>query len=298
MLISDPLRLDFLDHYTNILHTLGSRGRLALVTQIASSVNRYRPETCCAIGNYYSLSSRHEDAVYQFRLALQLDRNFSSAWTLLGHEYFKLGNSHAAVEAYMRAVEGNNKDYRAFVGLGVVYEGLEKPTFSLHYYRRAVALRPDDGELWQMTATCLMGMERVPQAIEALKKAITYSGHQTGNRPGDALDARCKRIELYFQLANAYEEVQERAKAIKYMEICLDESDDEGRGDVEGHLRTAIVFILNRSRLLLARWAAEDGDDTRARYLVSQVDQKSEFAEDAQVLLRTLVATEEGSRGE
>jgi anaphase-promoting complex subunit 8 len=217
MLISDPRRLDFLDHYSNVLYTLGSRQRLAFVAHLASAANRYRPETCCVIGNYYSLTSRHADAVNCFRRALNLDRNFSSAWTLLGHEYFKLHNTHAAIECYRHAVDINNKDYRAVIGLGQVYEVLEKPTFSLHYYRRAVALRPSDVDLWQMMATCLTGMSRVPQAIDAWKKALSCSTYRTGNYPGDALDMKRKRIELFFQLANTYEESQNRAEARVYV---------------------------------------------------------------------------------
>jgi Tfp pilus assembly protein PilF len=91
---------------------------------------------------------------------------------LLGHEYLKLQNTHAAIDSYRHAVDLNNKDYRAFVGLGQAYEVLETPTFSLYYYRRAVALRPGDMDLWQMIATCLTGMSRIPQAIDALKRLL------------------------------------------------------------------------------------------------------------------------------
>ncbi|OBT51968.1 hypothetical protein VE04_07367 [Pseudogymnoascus sp. 24MN13] len=299
MLLSDPRRLDFLDHYSNVLYTLGSRERLAFVAQLASAVNRYRPETCCVVGNYYSLSSRHEDAVNYFRRALNLDRNFSPAWTLLGHEYFKLQNTHAAIESYRHAVDLNNKDYRAFVGLGQVYEVLEKPSFSLHYYRRAVALRPADVDLWQMMSTCLMGMSRVPQAIDALKKAITCSGNHAGNHTGTLDDARWKRIELFFHLANIYEESQDRTEAIKYLEICLDESDEaENRGNTNETIGNAAMSILHRARLMLARWAATDGHYSRAKFLASQVDPDSEFGEEAHDLLHTFVPVDDVGDGE
>jgi tetratricopeptide (TPR) repeat protein len=143
---------------------------------------------------------------------------------LLGHEYLKLQNTHAAIDSYRHAVDLNNKDYRAFVGLGQAYEVLETPTFSLYYYRRAVALRPGDMDLWQMIATCLTGMSRIPQAIDALKKAIICTPYHTGNHSGDDLDTICRRIQLLFQLANTYEESQNRQEAIRYLEICLEES--------------------------------------------------------------------------
>lgn len=299
MLISDPLRLDLLDHYSNVLHTLGSRSLLAFISHLASAVNHYRPETCCAIGNYYSLSSRHEDAIHYFRLALNLDRNFSSAWTLLGHEYFKLQNSHAAIEAYRRAVDCNNKDYRAFVGLGFVYEGLEKSTFSLHYYRRALALRPDDAELWQMMGGCLMGMERVPQAIEALKRGIACSDSRAGKGSEDSFHDGCRRIEMLFLLAKAYEIEQNRAEAIKCLEVSLGESDrKEYLGNLDDPIRFRVIFVLGQARLLLSRWTGADGDDTRAQSPVSTVGQDSEFVGEEENPLRAFIGTEDENDGE
>ncbi len=55
-------------------------------------------------GNYYSLRAEHEKAVKFFRRATQLDRTYLAAWTLMGHEYVEMKNSHAAIEAYRKAV--------------------------------------------------------------------------------------------------------------------------------------------------------------------------------------------------
>lgn len=38
-----------------------------------------------------------------FRQALKLDRGYLTAWTLMGHEYVEMSNTHAAIEAYRRA---------------------------------------------------------------------------------------------------------------------------------------------------------------------------------------------------
>ncbi|KFY31931.1 hypothetical protein V493_00669 [Pseudogymnoascus sp. VKM F-4281 (FW-2241)] len=262
MLISDPFRLDFLDHYSNILHTLSSHSQLAFVTHPSTSISLYRPETHIAIGNYYSLTHRHTDAIQSFRLALHLDRNFAAAWTPLGHEYCKLENTHAAIEAYRRAVEGNNKDYRAFVRLGVVYEGLEKRSFALHYYRRAVALRPGDGDMWGLMGGCLMGMERAEQAIEALKRGIVCNDYGIGDELGDAFHAKCRRLEMMFQLAKAYEKVRDRLEATKCLESCLDEFDKkEYPENSVDPLRVKVILIVEQARLLLTQWTAAGGDD-------------------------------------
>lgn len=36
-------------------------------------IDKYRTETCCVIGNYYSLRSQHEKAVVYFQRALKLN---------------------------------------------------------------------------------------------------------------------------------------------------------------------------------------------------------------------------------
>lgn len=68
------------------------------------NIDKYRAETCCVIGNYYSVRHEHEEAVLYFQRALKLDPNFISAWTLMGHEYMELSNHSAAIQAYRKAL--------------------------------------------------------------------------------------------------------------------------------------------------------------------------------------------------
>ena len=142
LLTSDPHRVDHLDNYSNILYVMGMRPKLAFLAQLATATDKFRPETCCVVGNYYSLKSEHEKAVMYFRRALTLDRTFLSAWTLMGHEFVEMKNTHAAIESYRRAVDVNRKDYRAWYGLGQTYEVLEMHSYALFYHQRAAALRP------------------------------------------------------------------------------------------------------------------------------------------------------------
>jgi anaphase-promoting complex subunit 8 len=109
-------------------------------------------------GNHYSLRGEHEKAIKYFRRATFLDRTFLAAWTLLGHEYVEQKNSHAAIEAYRRAIgmllyrtyvhtsfnpglDVNRMDYRAWYGLGQAYELLNLLQYALHYFQRATTLR-------------------------------------------------------------------------------------------------------------------------------------------------------------
>ncbi|PGH00773.1 hypothetical protein AJ79_08111 [Helicocarpus griseus UAMH5409] len=260
LLITSPHRLDSLDHYSNILYVMGARPQLAFVAQIATATDKFRPETCCVVGNYYSLKSEHEKAVMYFRRALTLDRNFLSAWTLMGHEYIEMKNTHAAIESYRRAVDVNRKDYRAWYGLGQAYEVLDMAFYALFYYHRAAALRPYDPKMWQAVGSCYAKMGRPEQSIRALKRALVAgSYYETGSaggvgsfnsagsaglrplaHPGQGPNApTAKRIldpDTLHQIATLYERLGDEEEAAAYMELTLQQetgpaADDEAADD-------------------------------------------------------------------
>ena len=105
ILAVDPYRLDDMEILSNILYVGESRPQLSFLAHKATSIDKYRPETCCIIGvcehnvcadalarnnsgnfgvcgyeraittgNYYSLRGEHEKAVISFGRALTIDR--------------------------------------------------------------------------------------------------------------------------------------------------------------------------------------------------------------------------------
>ena len=206
---------------------MGARPQLAFVAQIATATDKFRPETCCVVGNYYSLKSEHEKAVMYFRRALTLDRNFLSAWTLMGHEYIEMKNTHTAIESYRRAVDVNRKDYRAWYGLGQAYEVLDMSYYALFYYQRAAALRPYDPKMWQAVGSCYAKMGRIEQSIQALKRALAagaYYADDGSAGPGASPSSGARKIldpETLHQIATLYERLGDEDEAAGYMELTL-----------------------------------------------------------------------------
>lgn len=220
ILEQSPHRLDSLDHYSNILYVMGMRPQLAFVAQIATATDKFRPETCCVVGNYYSLKSEHEKAVMYFRRALTLDRNFLSAWTLMGHEYIEMKNTHTAIESYRRAVDVNRKDYRAWYGLGQAYEVLDMSYYALFYYQRAAALRPYDPKMWQAVGSCYAKRNHIAQSIQALKRALVAGSYYAD----DASPSASRKVfdpETLHQIATLYERLGDEDEAAAYMELTL-----------------------------------------------------------------------------
>lgn len=120
----DPYRLDDIDIYSNMLYVMPKLSKLAQLAKDYCMIDRNRAETCCLIGssklvihhrppaefgsrvagNYYSSRGEHQKAITYYKRSLQLNRDYLPAWTLMGHEYVEMKNSHAAIEAYRRAV--------------------------------------------------------------------------------------------------------------------------------------------------------------------------------------------------
>jgi anaphase-promoting complex subunit 8 len=260
----DPYRLEGLDSYSNILYVKELRPALSELAHFASSTNKYRPETCCIIGNYFSLKGLHEKAVVYFNRALKLNPHYLSAWTLMGHEYVELKNVPAAVSAYRKAIEINPRDFRAHYGLGQTYEVLQLPYYSLHYFRVATRLRPYDSRMWCAQAGVYEVLGRVQEAISCYLRA-----EASNDREGTAL---AKLAELYRSLGDM-------ASAGVYYAKNL------ARKDADGDMGQETVDAL----LFLAHQARNEGRLDEAETLATRLlDFSVPEVEDGKALLREL----------
>jgi anaphase-promoting complex subunit 8 len=316
-----PQRLDSLDHYSNILYVLNRRPKLAFLAHLCSSIDKFRPESCVVIGNYYSLLSLHEKAVQYFRKALTLDRSCLSAWTLMGHEYVELKNTHAAIESYRRAVDVNRRDYRAWYGLGQTYEVLEMHAYAVWYYKKAAGLRPWDSKMWQAVGSCLQKMGRDRDGIKALKRALLadsyYDTTASSFGSAGAVDRMSQMDpEVLLQIATMYDRLDEEDEAKAYMELCLaqeegatgadeggpatlgdsiaihhDSPGSEGENDgLEGAAGadggTGVTFATSKARMWLAKHAMQTEDYDTANRLAMELCQDGVEVEEAKALIR------------
>lgn len=258
----DPHRLDDMDIYSNILFVMSKRSKLGFLAQIASATDKFRPETCCIIGNYYSLLSEHEKAVIYFRRALKLNRNWLSAWTLMGHEYVEMKNTHAAIEAYRRAVDVNRKDYRAWYGLGQTYEVLEMHYYALYYYQRAAALKPYDQRMWQALGNCYEKLDRPGEAIKSYKRALLGSA-------GDPV--------ILLKLGGIFERIGDTDTAAMYYKQCITAEDDD-----------VITLESSKAHMWLAKWEMSRGNLRKAEKYATEIMNGSFDLEEAKALVRDL----------
>ncbi|ORX92888.1 anaphase-promoting complex subunit Apc8 [Basidiobolus meristosporus CBS 931.73] len=260
----DPFRLDNLDTYSNVLYVMEKKAKLSFLAHNSACVDKYRPETCCIIGNYFSLKGEHEKAVIHFKRALKLNRKYLSAWTLMGHEYVEMKNTHAAIEAYRRAVDINTKDYRAWYGLGQTYEVLRMPYYSLYYYQRATALRPYDARMWCALAGCYEILNQDVEAIKCYKRALLGSENE---------------VIALNKLGNLYKKLDQQDTAAYYYHLSLKQTKIQDNHSID----------LVETCLFLAYYEKKRGNFKEAEEYVTEVlKYNGPEKEEAKALLREL----------
>ncbi|GAB5360647.1 hypothetical protein AAMO2058_000645000 [Amorphochlora amoebiformis] len=226
---ADPCRLTTMDVYSNILFVKESKAELSFLAHTAIKIDKYRPETCCIIGNYYSLKREHERAVLYFKRALRLDPNYLSAWTLMGHEYVEMRNSAAAIESYRRAVDINPRDYRAWYGLGQTYEIMRMHNYALYYFGKATKLRPYDPRMWCAMGETFEKLGRYEDAIKCYKQA-------EGNEDPEGT--------AILKLAVAYQKINDQDTAASYFRKVLKRRENETSGSEERRDNAdALIFL-------------------------------------------------------
>ncbi|XP_050223295.1 anaphase-promoting complex subunit 8 isoform X2 [Mercurialis annua] len=233
LLRTDPHRIEDMDMYSNVLYAKECFAALSYLAHRVFTTDKYRPESCCIIGNYYSLKGQHEKSVMYFRRALKLNKNYLSAWTLMGHEYVEMKNTPAAIDAYRRAVDIYPRDYRAWYGLGQAYEMMGMPFYALHYFKKSVFLQPNDSRLWIAMAQCYETdqLHMLEEAIKCYRRAANCNDREA--------------IALH-QLAKLHAELGRAEEAAFYYKKDLERMEAEER---EGpNMVEALLFLAQHCR--------------------------------------------------
>ncbi|KAH8353013.1 hypothetical protein KR084_008330, partial [Drosophila pseudotakahashii] len=262
LLESDPYRLDNVDTYSNLLFVKEMKTEMAQLAHKAVSINKYRPETCCVIGNYYSIRCDHQVAISYFQRALKLNPKYLAAWTLMGHEFMELKNTNAAIQSYRKAVEVNKRDYRAWYGLGQAYEIIKMHYYSLYYFKIAHQLRPYDSRMLVALGETYEKLDKCENAVKCYWKAI-----DVGDIEGIAM----------YKLANLHEKLGDHETAVHcYIMYCEDE---RAATDKQS---------LYQGFITLANYYEKKGEYERAAYYAYKCLDSDDRKTEAKALLKTI----------
>lgn len=153
MLRLEPFRLQGTETLSTALWHLKKNKELCALSQQVIDVDRHSPEAWCVVGNCFSLLREPDAALRFFARALEINKFFTYAHTLSGHEAANNEDLDKASQFFRNALICDDRHYSAWYGLGSIYKRQERYELAEYHFRRALDVNSASGKLY-----CHLGM--------------------------------------------------------------------------------------------------------------------------------------------
>jgi tetratricopeptide (TPR) repeat protein len=170
-------------------------------------------------GEEYAKKLSFEEAIDQFSKAIELDPDYEKAFVQRGIAYTKIRDYEKAAEDFDRAIVFNEKDEELYYFAGTAYHLQGKNEVALGKLNRAVDMKNNFLEAYQVRSVVLIELERYQEALEDCQKCLKIKEDEQG----------------YFNLGQVYEKLNMYQEA----EIAYRNSIDENSKLVETHFSLA-----------------------------------------------------------
>lgn len=207
-----PSRIEDAEVYSSVLWHLKKESALAFLSHTLRDQDFHAPQTWVTIGNAFSLSREHDQAIAAFKRATQIDETFAYAWILMGHEYIANEEYDAALFSFRKSVAVDRRGYGGWYGLAKTHERMGKLEEAERSYRIAATINPSNATLLVCIGMVLERLRNKPAALANYSKALELN-------PNSAL-ARFKKARVLMHLRHYPE-------ALAELEILRDQAPDE-----------------------------------------------------------------------
>ena len=150
-----------------------------------------------ALGDMAREESRWDDALRCYREALVREPDAADIQVQLGYVLVELHQGPAAEQAFLQALEMDPGEYSAYLGLSEVYRFANRREDQLSMVDQAMALAPEDADVWNAKGVALEGSKALREATEAYVKALAIEPHhrKAANNLGFVLQKRMEHGE-------------------------------------------------------------------------------------------------------
>lgn len=233
-------RLQDMEVYSTILWFLKRETDLSFLAHELVDSSWHSPQAWCALGNAWSLSMDHEQALQCFKRATQLNPKFAYAYTLQGHEHVLNEEYDKAMTAYRQALSADRRHYNAYYGIGKVYEKLGNYDKAHSHYQAGSHIHPNNAVLICCIGTVLEKQKQTVQALQYFSKATELAPRaaQTRFKKARVLlvmgDLRAAQKELlilkdlapdearvHFLLGKLYKTLGDKSQAVRHFTTAL-----------------------------------------------------------------------------
>jgi len=188
----------------------------------------------------YKQKGELEQAIAQYRAAVQANPNFPDIYAALGSALVTQGEFDKAIANYRKAIELKPSFAELRRKLALLLGDLDRVDEAIEEYRAALEVSPDNLDAWYQLGRMLMRKGATDEALAAFQKAIEIEPEATeahvnigvllqGRRdlPGAirayrrALDINPNMFEAHYNLANALAAQGQIAEALQELSTAL-----------------------------------------------------------------------------
>lgn len=171
-----------------------------------------------ALGDLAREEGRVDEALRCYREALARDPEAADIQIQLAYTLLDAGQNTEAEQAFSLALETDPGEYSAYLGLSECYRAAHRPEEQARMVREAMALAPEDPDVWNAQGVAHEVQNQWAEATLAYEKALSFdpAHRKAANNLGFLLEKRMKQGETHLK-AQAVEAWKRR------LLICRDE---------------------------------------------------------------------------
>ncbi len=128
-----------------------------------------------AVGNCLSQLGAYDKALEFLERALRIDKDNDLAWYNLSKIHYEQGNLIKAETALLKYLNNNQKDARAWIGLGQIYKGQNQPEKLLNAFDTALVHGSNDSLVLYEIGEYYYELGEIERAFKLIHKAVSIN---------------------------------------------------------------------------------------------------------------------------
>jgi tetratricopeptide (TPR) repeat protein len=172
----------------------------------------------------------YEDAILQYRKALDIDPKEAILQNKMGIAYHQLQNTAMAKKQYELAKKLNPKYSEAWNNLGTIYYGTKKYKKAIKCYEKSLELNPQSATAYHNMGAAYFGLKKYEKGFQAFQEAFRLDPtilDRTSNYGTVIKTTELNQAMQNFYLAKIFAVNGQQEKAIAYLLKALEMGFDE-----------------------------------------------------------------------
>lgn len=180
-----------------IRRDLGDREGAVSYFSLATETDPEAANPWYALGEIAREDQRWDDALRCYREALARHPEAADVQVQMGYVLFKLGNFQDSEQSFLAALESDPSEYSAYLGIAECYRMQNRYEDELRMVKEAMALAPDDPDVWNAQGVGLEVTGRLQEATDAYEHALRIEPlhRKAANNLGFVLEKRMNEGE-------------------------------------------------------------------------------------------------------